>query len=111
MNDTVQRLRDAAATGNADAQFALAAMLQSGCGVARNVCEAAEWYRKAAQQGHRASCLNLADMYEQGLGVPRDPAEASGWRLQAAGQDGQAVDRPPLRHGAAPRARLEQRTR
>ena len=42
----------AAAAGNAEGQFQLGLCYYDGAGVAKNVAQAIEWYRKAASQGH-----------------------------------------------------------
>jgi TPR repeat protein len=41
--------------GNAEAQYRLALILQSGTGIAKNEAEAAEWLNKASAQGHKGA--------------------------------------------------------
>ncbi|HUT51289.1 MAG TPA: hypothetical protein VM325_18310 [Alphaproteobacteria bacterium] len=65
--------RDAAARGrDADAQYALAVMLEQGMGTAKNQNEALAWYRRAAKTGHSRALLNLGFAYVRGVGVPQD---------------------------------------
>ena len=45
-------LTPVAEAGDAEAQYQLGVMFESGRGVARDYRQAAEWYRRAAEQGH-----------------------------------------------------------
>ena len=45
--------------GDADAQFNLGYLYESGRGVSQDYNEAAKWYRKAAEQGHEKAIRNL----------------------------------------------------
>ena len=47
--------RSLADSGNADAQYRLGEMYNSGKGLPENPAKAAAWYRKAALQGHPAA--------------------------------------------------------
>lgn len=70
--------------GDMNAQYNLALMYDTGRGVARDLREAANWYREAADKGHIAAQYNLGCMYDEGSGVPRDLAAAFGWYRKAA---------------------------
>jgi uncharacterized protein len=72
--------------GDADAQFHLGVMYESGQGVLRNDVEAIKWYRKAAEQGDAVAQFNLGIMYSKGEGVPQNDGEAAHWYRLAADQ-------------------------
>ena len=82
----VDRIRIRAVLGNAEAEAALADMYVRGEGGARDLTEAARWFRRAAEQGNAAAQYNLATMYANGEGVPRDAAQAARWYQKAAEQ-------------------------
>ena len=71
-------LRDAE-QGNADAQFNLGVMYDTGEGVPENDVEAVNWYRKATEQGYARAQFNLGVMYADGEGVPENDVEAVKW--------------------------------
>jgi|GEM_PF-740882 len=68
--------------GDADAQFHLGVMYESGQGVLRSDAEAIKWYRKAAEQGDAVAQFNLGVMYAKG--VSPNYAEATLWYRLAA---------------------------
>ena len=68
--------------GDADAQFHLGVMYESGQGVLRSDAEAIKWYRKAAEQDDAVAQFNLGIMYAKG-GSP-SYAEAALWYRLAA---------------------------
>ena len=70
--------------GDADAQFHLGVMYESGQGVLRNDAEAIKWYRKAAEQDDAVAQFNLGIMYTKGEGVSPNHAEAALWYRLAA---------------------------
>jgi hypothetical protein len=72
--------------GDADAQFHLGVMYESGQGVLRNDAEAVKWYRKAAEQDDAVAQFNLGIMYARGEGVSPNHAEAALWYRLAADQ-------------------------
>ena len=82
----VPSLRTDAEQGDADAQFNLGVMYDSGRGVLKDQAEAVRWYRLAAEQGHADAQFNLGAMYANGVGVPRDDAEAVRWYRLSADQ-------------------------
>lgn len=64
--------------GDSVAQYSLGKLLENGGkGVARDVAEAAKWYRRSANQGVSAAENNLGLMYAQGRGVPRNVVQAA----------------------------------
>jgi TPR repeat protein len=75
LDEAAFRWRKAAEQGNAQAQFNLGNMYESGQGVSRDHTEAANWYRKAAQQGHSRAQLFLGLKINLG---PSFAIEASG---------------------------------
>jgi TPR repeat protein len=68
--------------GDADAQFQLGIMYESGQGVLRSDAEAIKWYRKAAEQDDAVAQFNLGVMYAKG--VSPNHAEAALWYRLAA---------------------------
>jgi len=58
----VKWLRKAAEQGFADAQYNLAASYECGCGVSKNIEEAAKWYRQAAKQGNSEAWKKLQNI-------------------------------------------------
>ncbi len=69
----------AAETGMPEAEFNVAAMLDSGRGVRADIAEAATWYARAAAHGDARAAYNLGQLYEAGEGVPRNPYLARAW--------------------------------
>ncbi|HFC6390643.1 TPA: tetratricopeptide repeat protein, partial [Neisseria lactamica] len=76
----------AAAHGNAAAQFNLGVMYENGQGVRQDYVQAVQWYRKASEQGDAQAQFNLGVMYAEGQGVRQDYVEAVKWFRQAADQ-------------------------
>ena len=76
----------AAEQGNADAQFNLGVMYDTGQGVRQDYAQAVQWYRKAAEQGLADAQYNLGVMYKEGRGVRQDDAQAVQWYRKAAEQ-------------------------
>ncbi|MDR6952186.1 TPR repeat protein [Ancylobacter sp. 3268] len=78
----------AAAKGNADAQFALAALkLKEAGNNAQTKSEALPLLRAAAEQGHPLACYNLGLLYLEGEAAPKEPSLAAEWFRKAADQD------------------------
>ena len=71
-----------AENGDADAQFHLGVMHESGQSVLRNDADAIKWYRQAAEQDDAVAQFNLGIMYAKG-GAP-NYAEAAPWYRLAA---------------------------
>ena len=84
--DNLSHWQQRAEKGNANAQFNLGAMYDSGEGVPEDDAEAAKWYRQAADQGHINAQFNLGVMYANGEGVTEDAFEAATWYQKAADQ-------------------------
>jgi len=79
-------LRQAAAAGDAKAQFIVASRYLDGEGVEQNLPKAAKWYQLAASHGLAPAQYRLASLFERGKGVPQDMAAAQLWYERAAGQ-------------------------
>src|SRR5690606_7560857 len=72
--------RKAAEAGNVKAQLALAQLYLRGEGVAKDLAEAARWYREAASKHNDANAqYALGVLLDRGLGVEKDPIEALLW--------------------------------
>ncbi len=82
----LKEFRPLAEQGDADAQFSVGIMYESGKGVPQDYAEAAKWYRKAAEQGIAEAQSILGVMYHAGDGVPQNHAEALKWHRMAAEQ-------------------------
>ena len=76
----------AAKQGNADAQYQLGFMYETGQGVEQDYRRAAQWYEKAAAQGHAQAQYQLGCLYREGLGVEENDEEAEKWWQRAAAQ-------------------------
>ena len=76
----------AAKQGNADAQYQLGFMYETGQGVEQDYRRAAQWYEKAAAQGHAQAQYQLGCLYREGLGVEENYEEAEKWWQRAAAQ-------------------------
>tara|TARA_R110000765_G_scaffold324976_2_gene416497 strand:+ start:916 stop:1131 length:216 start_codon:yes stop_codon:yes gene_type:complete len=63
--ETVSWYRLAAEQGDADAQYNLGIMYDTGRGVPENDAEAVRWYRLAAEQGDANAQFNLGGMYRR----------------------------------------------
>jgi localization factor PodJL len=77
-------LRQAAANGDARAQFEVAAIYTEGRAVPEDLKTAAVWYERAASQGFAPAQYRLGNLYEAGKGVDQDLTQARIWYQQAA---------------------------
>jgi len=84
--EAAQWFRKAAEQGQAQAQYHLGHMHDSGKGITEDNQQAVQWYRKAAEQGHAQAQLQLGGMYQRGAGVTQDKSEAIKWYRKAAEQ-------------------------
>lgn len=84
--ETFAQWRPLAASGDPEAQAALAGLYAQGLGVPRDLSRASHWFRRAAEQGHTIAQLNLGDYYARGYGVGRDKVRAWFWLSLAARQ-------------------------
>jgi TPR repeat protein len=71
------RAADAAAQNN------VGELYETGRGVAPDLKQALDWYRKAAEAGFAPGQFNLGRLYAAGTGTPKDYAEARKWLEQA----------------------------
>ena len=80
--------RARAEKGDAEGQFYLGNMCDSGDGVPQDDAEAVRLYRLAAEQGYAEAQFLLGAMYDRGDGVPEDIVLAYMWyNLAAANGD------------------------
>ncbi len=78
-------LREAAAQGDAQAQFVIATRYLNGeMNVPQDNAKAAYWYGKSAAQGLAPAQYRLGTLYERGKGVARDLEAALGWYERSA---------------------------
>lgn len=71
--------------GDAAAQVQVGESYASAKGVAQDLNQAAEWYRKAADKNDVAAQLHLAQLYRDGgKSFPRDMIQAAAWYRKAA---------------------------
>jgi localization factor PodJL len=77
-------LRQAAADGDARAQFEIAAIYSEGRAVPQDFKQAAIWYERAAAQGFGPAQYRLGNLYENGKGVDKDLEQARLWYQRAA---------------------------
>ena len=89
--ETLRGRRQAAARGDAGAQFSLGVTYDMGEGRAQDYGTALKWYRQAAARGHAGAQRNLGAMYGKGKGVLQDHANAAKWFRKAAAQDDAAA--------------------
>lgn len=82
----LDRLTQAANTGNARAQLIVGLKYLDGDGVPTNQVEAAKWLTKAADAGEPVAQYRLGGLYERGTGVAADPVKAVRLYLAAANQ-------------------------
>lgn len=77
-------LREAAANGDARAQFEIAAIYTEGRALPENLESAAVWYERSAAQGFAPAQYRLGNLYENGRGVAKDLQQARLWYQRAA---------------------------
>ena len=71
--EDIENAKYHAENGDAEAQYHLALIYDTGNGLPRNPREAEQWYKKAATAGHAAAQYYLARMYStQNSGIRRD---------------------------------------
>ena len=87
--ENLAQLRMYAESGDANAQYDLAWMYDTGGDnkiLAKDTRKAAEWYEKAAVQGHVKAQAGLGLLYVNGDGVPMDYVKAVDWLQKASAQ-------------------------
>jgi localization factor PodJL len=77
-------LRQAAASGDARAQFEVAAILTEGRVLPEDLAAAATWYSRSAMQGFAPAQYRLGSLFEHGRGVEKDIEQARLWYQRAA---------------------------
>ncbi|MGI8852312.1 MAG: peptidoglycan-binding protein [Methyloceanibacter sp.] len=77
-------LRQAAAAGDAKAQYSIALRYAQGKGTARDMSEARRWLERAASAGFAPAQYRLGILYERGQGVDKDLGRARSWYAAAA---------------------------
>jgi localization factor PodJL len=80
-------LRQAAAQGDASAQYSIGLRYAEGEGAPQNLTEAARWFERAASAGLARAQYRLAVAYERGQGITKDLGRARSW-YQAAAEKG-----------------------
>jgi TPR repeat protein len=78
--------KEQAATDDAETQFHLGTLYETGNGVPQDYAQAVLWYRKAAEQNHAIAQYRLGVLYANGVGVPLDKAQSAAWFQKAAEQ-------------------------
>ena len=68
-----------AKNGDADAQYNLGSVYETGFGVKADLLEAVDWYRKAADQDHQLAQLKLGILYVLGDGVRQSIIKGTNW--------------------------------
>ncbi|MBX3076420.1 SEL1-like repeat protein [Candidatus Obscuribacterales bacterium] len=86
---SAEQWRALAESGDAEAQFSYARMLEDGNFLQGDIDEAVRWYRRSAEQGHVGAFWSLSKCYESGLGVEQDEEKALQF-LNAAAEGGNA---------------------
>lgn len=83
-NSIAEKIRAKAEAGDAEAQFHLGSLYETGRLLRTNMTEAVRWYQLAAQQKFPDAQSRLADLYSRGEGVPLDYQKAEALYLEAA---------------------------
>ena len=78
-----QAFKVEAEKGNAEAQFQIAKMFQSGMKPDRKFKNALIWYNLAANNGHSVAQFNLGLMHAIGQGTRKNPKQAESWISEA----------------------------
>ena len=81
---SLERLKQAAESGDPGAQTELGVLYLDGEGVPRDLTQAVNWLQKAAELGSAEAQYRMGTFHAAGRGVPRDNDEASKWYRKAA---------------------------
>jgi uncharacterized protein len=93
MEKALMLLRQAAALGSAEADYAIGTWYLFGRHVRKSLEDAARHIKKAAKAGYPAALFDLAVMHETGRGAPKDKMRAFDLYLRAALRgDGGAIE-------------------
>ncbi len=76
-----------AKNGDADAQYNLGSVYETGFGVKADILEAVDWYQKAAEQDHQLAQLKLGILYVLGDGVRQSVIKGTNW-IHSASENG-----------------------
>lgn len=76
-----------AKSGDADAQYNLGSIYETGFGVKADILEAVDWYEKAAEQDHQLAQLKLGILYVLGDGVRQSIIKGTNW-IHSASENG-----------------------
>lgn len=79
--------QEAAARGDAEAQFGLGIAYDFGQGVPADSLTSCRWYSRAAEAGHVTGAFNAAVMHDSGRCGPRRADVAARWYARAAAAD------------------------
>jgi len=86
-------LKERAANGDAEAQFNLAKMYETGrSGYKKDFREAEHWYRLSAEQGDVFAQASLAILFRFGKGIPQDLVQAYKWFSIAASRPSEGAE-------------------
>ncbi len=80
----IEELTPLAEADDAEAQYYVGAMYESGLGTDQDFAEAKRWYVRAAEHGLVKAQYHLGLLYEMGEAVEKDYSEAAEWYEQAA---------------------------
>lgn len=82
--ESIDTPKQHAATDEAETQFHIGTLYETGKGVPQDYTQTVLWYRKAADQGDAKAEYRLGVLYANGVGVPQDKTQAAGLFLSAA---------------------------
>jgi hypothetical protein len=83
---TIYTPKERSATDDAETQFHLGTLYETGKSVPQDYAQAVLWYRKAAEQNLAIAQYRLGVLYANGVGVPLDKAQSAAWFQKAAEQ-------------------------
>lgn len=109
-----EQYRNAAASGDAYAQYKLSLCYEEGRGVEQDEEAAQQWLEKAARQGHIGAQYRMGQAYAFGIRVPQNYDKAIGWYQPAAERghvDAQYAMGMSCRYGIGVEEDLEQARR
>ncbi len=83
---SIDASKEQAASSDAETQFHLGTLYETGNGVPQDYTQAVLWYRKAAEQNFAKAQYRLGVLYANGVGVPLDKAQSAAWFQKSAEQ-------------------------
>lgn len=83
--------QEAAASGDAKAQYYVGETFEKGLGQEPDYPMAVMWYQRATEQNYAPAKLSLGRLYEKGLGVDKDLVKAMNLYRQASGLDEEEI--------------------